>query len=76
MEEEDENFIEENISLLLCYKIFVVLVVDLFEEFEVIIVFYRSLYKVLFVVLSVEGIFLLEIYRICIIFLLMILKLI
>ena len=64
MEEEDENFTEENTSLSLCYKIFVAPVVDLLEEPEVIIVPHRSLYKVPFAALSVEGTFLSETHRI------------
>ena len=65
VEEDDEEIIEENVSLSLCYKIFIDPVADLLEEPEVIIVPQRSLYKVPFAALSEkEGKYLSETRRI------------
>ena len=54
VEEDDEEIIEENLSLSLCYKIFITPVAHLLEEPEVIIIIvpHSSLYKVPFAALS------------------------
>ena len=73
LEEDDEETMEErlkklNLSLLMCYKIFMSPVADLLDEPEVIIVPHSSLYKVPFAALRTnEGKYLSETQRIRII---------
>lgn len=62
-------------NFFICYKFIIVFVADLFDGFEIIIVFDRVLYEILFVALIDEsGKYLFEIFRIRIVFFLIIFK--
>lgn len=70
---EEESDLEVNFFLL--YKMIIFFVVDFFEDLEIVICFEGYMFRIFFVVLKdVNGRYLVENFRICLIFFMIIFK--